>query len=158
MMEDTLSSLIGFLTFLVVISLVIFALVKNDRESKKRRQEKVNRLQKAQLYYQRSLTRLKSQPDNADLKQKTLELGRVYAHLTRSFNAEDGTVTIFDEIALLNDINAACAGAAPAVTRSAIKERDSVEARLARLSELKDKGLITDAELSGRRQKILDEI
>src|SRR5215217_2106412 len=57
--------------------------------------------------YRSSLSRLKKNPTNAELRGQTLELGRKYSNLTRNRKG----VTIFDEVALKNDIDAACAGA-----------------------------------------------
>jgi hypothetical protein len=78
-------------------------------------------------------------------------LGRQYSALTR----QGKNVTIYDEMALMNDINAACAGAGSSPKR---QERDSVEDRLARLSDLRSKGLIDEREHEERRRRILDEI
>src|SRR5436305_12048994 len=68
------------------------------------------RLQLAFASYRQSLEVLKQQPNNPELRQKTLEWGRYYSNLTR----DNKGVTIYDEVALANDINAACAGGAHA--------------------------------------------
>lgn len=57
--------------------------------------------------YQESLQKLKHDPNNPDLRELTLKIGRQYADLTRN---SDGR-SVFDEVALMNDINAACARA-----------------------------------------------
>jgi|SRR5438128_9551285 len=115
----------------------------------------VKTLDQARQAYQDSLSKLKSDPANADLRQKTLQLGRLYSNLTRHKRG----VTVFDEVALMNDINAACAGAAsmPGLNRKAASEQ-TVEERLARLTELRSKGLIDEFEYRSKRHKILDEI
>jgi len=100
--------------------------------------------------YLTALDQLKNNPSNANLKQNTLLLGREYSALTRHSLGQNKAVTIYDEIALMNDINAACAGAA---TNSQM-----VEQRLAKLSKLKENNLISEHEYNERRQKILDEI
>jgi len=64
-------------------------------------------------------------------------------------------VTIYDEMALMNDINAATAGAS---ATSADPVVASIEDRLRRLDELRAKGLLSDQEFDTRRQKILDEL
>ena len=64
--------------------------------------------------YQRSLSQLKSDSTNPDLKQQTLQLGRVCSNLSRNKRG----VTVFDEVALMNDINAACAHASANLDRS----------------------------------------
>jgi hypothetical protein len=79
---------------------------------------------RARIAYQDALARLKRDPANPDLREETLYLGRAYSNLTRSRKG----VTLFDEVALSNDINAACAGAlrhdrnaAPLVARAPLK-------------------------------------
>jgi len=68
--------------------------------------------------YRISLARLKADPRNADLRKHTLALGRIYSNLMRDNKGQ----TVFDEVALMNDISAACAGASevqvkkPAIT------------------------------------------
>jgi hypothetical protein len=108
----------------------------------------------AKQAYLQSLAKLKLAPTNADLKQRTLELGRAYSNLTRNKQG----VTVFDEIALMNDINAACAGATVAHKSSNEKRSQTIEERLAKLSDLKSKGLISEQEYASSRQKILDEV
>jgi hypothetical protein len=109
----------------------------------------------AQTKYQESLKKLKNNPTDASLREITLGLGRIYSDLLRN---ETG-VTAFDEIALMNDINAACAGA---TFISNYKEQtmppQSIEDRLTKLKELKAKGLIDENEYNSKRQKILDEV
>ncbi|MEG9490782.1 hypothetical protein [Mannheimia indoligenes] len=97
--------------------------------------------------YERSLEKLKNDPSNANLKQQTLELGRVYANLTRD---SKGTTTV-DEVALMNDINAACASATATVQLS-------IEERLNKLSLLLEKEIITQEEYDLRRKEILENI
>ena len=74
---------------------------------------------------------------------------------------------MFDEIALMNDINAACAGAAqqPQYQQQQYQQQQqpppptvSVEDRLAKLDQLKSKNLVSEQEYAARRQKILDEL
>lgn len=113
-------------------------------------------LAEAHAAYQGSLVQLKQQPTNADLKQRTLELGRAYSNLTRSQKG----VTIYDEMALGNDISAATAGAsvAAAPIAAAAPPSASIEDRLKRLDELRTKGVINDQEYDARRQKILEDL
>ena len=61
----------------------------------------------AKKSYEESLSELTLAPTNPELKQRTLALGRTYSNLTRDQKGQ----TIFDEVALMNDINAACAAA-----------------------------------------------
>ncbi len=126
---------------------------KHQLEAKKQREL----FEQASDEYFNSLEKLKSDPNNADLRQYTLALGRKYSELSRRLNTGTGSITVYDEVALLNDINAACANAKSTV---ASRETDNlnIEERLARLSELKGKNLISEEEYETRRQKILDEI
>lgn len=105
--------------------------------------------------YRRSLAQLKEEPGNPDLRQQTLALGRRYSHLMRDKKGN----TVFDEVALMNDINAACAGAG-SQARTSLPERaeGDIEQRLERLAGLKQRGLIDDLEYTTRRKEILESI
>lgn len=117
--------------------------------------QKANALEAAKTSYLQSLSELKSSPTNADLKQRTLALGRAYSNLTRDKKGN----TVFDEVALMNDINAACAAAHVATNASfATPSATSAEERLRTLADLKAKGLIDDAEFGKRRSEILSSI
>jgi len=135
----------------VIIALLVCMLAYRVAEQSRRDKE----LQQAYQAYQDSLKTLKANPTNADLKQSTLMLGRQYSNLTR----ENKGTTVYDEMALMNDINAATA-AAMVATQPAISQgsKQSVEDRLQSLKGLRDKGLIDDQEYNTRRMKILEEI
>jgi hypothetical protein len=109
-----------------------------------------NDIGKGESMYRDALAALKADPTNADLKQRALSVGRAYSALTRQNN-----VTIYDEMAVMNDIAAATAGAGAA---AAVPNRETIEARLTRLNDLHSKGLVTDQEWNERRLKILDEL
>ncbi len=109
----------------------------------------------AKVNYENSLKLLKNKPTNPDIKQKTLYLGRVFSDITRQFEGTNG-VTLFDEVALMNDINAACAGATISSSRETIAT--TIEQRLVKLAELKEMGLLKEQEYEERRRKILDEV
>jgi hypothetical protein len=102
---------------------------------------------KALEEYQSSLARLKGNPTNADLRQETLRLGRAYSNLTRNTKG----VTLFDEVAVKNDIDAACAGSVQMQNRT-------IEQRLAKLEQMRADGVIDGSEYQRRRQAIIDEI
>lgn len=110
-----------------------------------------NQVQKAKENYEKSLAKLKENPTDADLKQATLELGRIYSNLTRDSKG----VTTVDEIALMNDINAACAAAS---SINPLSTSQSIEDRLNNLSNLLEKGVISQLEYDSRRKEILDSI
>lgn len=83
-----------------------------------------------------------------------LKLGREYAKANYKH---------FDEVMLMNDINAACARAGSEVRikddkRGQGDQQPSIEERLEKLDDLRAKGLISDGEHMARRQAILDEL
>jgi hypothetical protein len=110
---------------------------------------KSNQREEARKRYIESLNILKKNPTNADVKQKTLALGRAYSNLTRDNKGR----TTFDEVALMNDINAACA-AATAIERARpeVTPSGTIEERLAKLSSFHE------ADFSRRKKEILDTI
>jgi hypothetical protein len=133
----------GAILFIVV---VIVVAVKAGNEQ-------TRQLTAARDVYYDALRKLKANPTSADLRQSTLQLGRIYSNLTRNKKG----VTIYDEVALSNDINAACAGAATLIATPK-EQSQTIESRLQRLAELKNKGLIDEEEYTARRTKVLDEV
>ena len=119
---------------------------------------KANAIAAAQKAYQASLRDLSADPTNTRKRQDTLALGRNYSNLTRDKKG----VTIFDEVALMNDINAACGSGAQRPATAPAGQPSSadtgVSARLAKLQALKDQNLIRDDEYQAKRQQIIDEI
>ncbi|HEX4964703.1 MAG TPA: SHOCT domain-containing protein [Thermoanaerobaculia bacterium] len=116
---------------------------------------------KAKAAYEESLARLATDPTNPSLRKATLDLGRAYSNLTRNNKG----VTIFDEIALMNDINAACGGTTaiaqmvgPTMPRASGTVVPALEDRLAKLVRLKEQGLISDEEYQGKRRQLLEEV
>jgi hypothetical protein len=63
--------------------------------------------------------------------------------------------TVFDEVALMNDLNAACAGALVSATPTPAGD---IEERLAKLQSLKEKGLIDDSDYKQRKQELMAQI
>jgi len=123
----------------------------------------------AKTVYQASLKQLSQDPTNPELRQKTLELGRRYSNLTRNNKG----VSLFDEVALMNDINAACGGTTAIAkpgspskatakpgnfTRPTVNVEMSLQDRLMRLSQLKEQGLVNDEEYQAERQQLLNEV
>lgn len=138
---DNLSSLV-----LLAVIIVIAVLVRVSQSQT---------LDEAKKAYKESLAALSADPTNTGLWQSTLELGRAYSNLTRNRKG----VTLFDEVALMNDINAACGGKVGIATPSAPAQAQSpVEDRLERLAQLREKGLIDDEEYRERRGRILEEL
>ncbi len=103
--------------------------------------------------YLESLEKLKGDPTNADLRQETLRLGRLYSNSMR----DDKGHTVFDELAVMNDISAATASAI--VTRdTASATASSPSAKLKHLQELLDQKLITEDEFRQRRERVLQDL
>jgi len=119
---------------------------------------KANAIEKARQAYQASLAELTADPTNAQKRQNTLALGRAYSNLAR----DQKGVTVFDEMALMNDINAACGGATtlaqPNPSSGPAPVDSSIEARLAQLRTLMERNLISSAEYETKRQQLLSEI
>lgn len=133
--------------FGVIVVLVVIAGIWNA--IKKQRE-----LEAAKQAYHQSLEQLKRKPADPELRQETLAKGRQYSNLTRDKKG----VTTFDEVALMNDINAACAGAAAFQVREQASQGPSIEDRLKKLSGLHSSGAITDDEYASRRAAILAEV
>jgi uncharacterized membrane protein len=146
---------------LLVVVFAIFLMVRSgnatQRKLREAHAEELRQLNDAQANYRRMLEILKRNPTDPDLRQKTLDWGRHYSNLTRQRKG----LTIFDEVALSNDISAACAGAARTESYTAAGTSTSslpVEDRLARLKALLGSGAITDDEYRERRNRLLDEV
>ena len=77
-------------------------------------------LKVARTAYESSLELLRENPTDPELRSKTLELGRHYSNLTRNRLG----VTTYDELALKNDIDAACAAAISMVNMQPQAVRD----------------------------------
>lgn len=140
----------GILCCGAIILFVVALIIAGNSEAKKQ----AAALAEARDAYHNSLIKLKANPTSADLRQTTLALGRTYSNLTRNKKG----VTVFDEVALMNDINAACAGATVISEKKTTALKPSIEERLEKLAELKAKGLIDEQEYAARKQKILDEV
>jgi hypothetical protein len=91
---------------LVVIAVLVLIAVWINKEREKAFQAR----KEAWEAYQNCLVRLREEPFNADLRHQALNLGRTYSTLTRNKKG----ITVYDEDAVMADINAA--GAAGAST------------------------------------------
>lgn len=144
-----MGNLTAILCVVVPLALIILILVGAGNAAAAR--EKA--LKEAREAYQAALAALKAAPTDATRRQLALDAGRYYSSLTR----ENKGATLFDEVALKNDLDAATAGAvalqsAPAAAPAAADPA----ARLRRLEELKAEGLLSEAEHAEQRQRILD--
>jgi hypothetical protein len=133
----------GWLLFILIAGVMIWAVIASANAEQKKKDE-------ACRQYQRSLAELKTNPGNADLRQRTLALGRIYSNLMRDKKGN----TLFDEVALMNDINAACAATQQALPVASPAVND-IESRLRRLQDLKIKGLIDNEDYEKRKAEIM---
>lgn len=139
---------------ILIIVAIIFVAIKGAKDLDKAQARQAQILAEARATYQDSLTKLKADPTNSNLRETTLHFGRTYSNLTRNNKG----VTIFDEVALANDINAACGGATRLAEDKRTPQTQTIESRLQKLADLKSNGLIDEQEYASRRQKILDEV
>jgi len=106
-----------------------------------------NAVEKARQAYATCLQHLKQDPNNPDLREKTLQLGRAYSKKLNNSK-------IFDEVVLMNDINAACARATVGqydvgrveVTNPTALSGQSVAQEIDKLKQLFLAGVITAEE------------
>ena len=131
--------------FFVIAALVIGIVIASSAEKTK---------EKARLAYVEALEKLKANPTNSDLRQSTLALGRSYANMMRDNKGH----TTFDEVALMNDINAACANALAPLSPVRSAPPSSVEERLLKLQSLRESGLISEEDYQARKREILEQI
>ena len=153
--EDIFGGVICLVIFLPFLYLLIQWSKKQSEIAKAEMEARLRIFETSKNKYQSSLDSLKKNPTNPDIKQKPLQFGREFAEVIRQFQGTNG-VTLFDEVALMNDVNAACAGATISSSRETIAT--TIEQRLVTLTELKEMGLLKEQEYEERRRKILDEI
>ncbi len=140
-----------------IVALIIGVIAGIHQNDEKR--TAARRLASAKKVYERNLVLLKSSPSSADQRKRTLESGRYYSLLTR----ENKSVTIYDEMAINNDIFAACGGTAvyPDVASNTengaeinLPEDDGIS-RLERLARLHEQGSLTNVEYAAAKATIL---
>lgn len=133
-----------FWAFVISIVLVVIVMASGNEKAK----------EAARLAYLEALEKLKKNPSSSDLRQQALATGRSYANLVRDNKGN----TTFDEVALMNDINAACANAHAQPDMARIEASVSIEERLTKLQSLRDTGLISDDDHQTRKREILGQI
>lgn len=104
--------------------------------------------------YQATLARLRESPSDPHLKQRTLDAGRALAATTRKGSG----VAIFDEVALMNDIQAACAGAQQGAPPPSQSPTLSIEQRMRRLDDLLSASVISEQEYQAKRKELLAQL
>ncbi|MEZ4517796.1 MAG: hypothetical protein R3C44_13565 [Chloroflexota bacterium] len=129
--------------------ILIAALIPINAEKRKKEEIRSSRLST------RGLAALREDPGNIKLREAALSLGRQYVALAR-----DSKITLFDEVALMNDLNAIEISKLPQIIQ--VKEQASItdiNSRLSKLNELFNSGIITRrVPLESKRATILDEI
>ncbi len=110
------------------------------------------RVQRTSEAYQAALAQLRRNPADSTLKEKALTAGRAHASATR----QGGGVTVFDEVALANDIRAA--SAVPPPSAPPVAPSLSIEQRLLRLEDFRARSLISDQEYQAKRKELLAEL
>ncbi len=108
----------------------------------------------AKASYAAALERVRASPTDPACREDALKVGRIYSAWSRHIAGHDASVTLFDEIALANDLQAASAGAATSSRPSAA----TPEERLEKLQRLVRQGLITEDEFTQKRNQILAEL
>ena len=141
--------LIAFILLFVIIFLVTILLIWRYRKQ----QREV--IETARFLYNKALDELRKDPNDTSKREEALTLGRRYADLVR----EDKRTT-FDEVALMNDLNAIQPTAATVIVEAdkSTEHVEDKEQRLNELEHLRADGFITEEEYQERRSAILDEI
>lgn len=137
--------------FILVAVFIVLIIIASNAKAKE--------IATAKAAYHASLEELTSDPTNPRLRKSTLEFGRAYSNLTRDKKG----VSLFDEVALMNDINAACGGTTAITTPgvSPIQSTEdglSVQDRLTKLRQLKEQGFISESEYDAKRQQLISDI
>lgn len=134
----------------IIISIAIIVWIFYNSSQKR------EKIAVAERVYKSNLEQLKRSPSDTNLRQKALSSGREYARIAR----EGGKETLFDEVALMNDINAVAGGYSvkPTEEKAEIVAERSTSERLAELAKVKEQGLISEDEYNAKRSAILDEI
>lgn len=161
-------------SFAACLGIFLLVAVAGWIAGKKKSRVEIDPVEEAQFYYQQTLEQLKSNPYDPNIKQMALKLGRKYSSLTRDAAGAGKSVTIYDEMALMNDLNAATAAAnrlSPMPSQQysqppggyghssgPLPPPTSVADRLRMLNDLRSQGLISDQEYTERRTKILGEL
>jgi hypothetical protein len=134
------------LVFLIIIAAILCSVLGHaDAIQKQKKRDLLN----AEQSYRDSLAQLSDEPANTRVHNETLSTGRTYANLTRN----NSGVTVFDEVALMNDIRAACANTASLQPQNT--STSNIEERLLLLNELLAKQLITQSEFDRKRDELL---
>jgi hypothetical protein len=143
--------LIGLLITLAILLCVISYIRAKERE---------RLLRECLRQYELAIYQLKRKPDSSELRQSALDKGRILSRVI----SESGSTTVFDEVALKNDLDAATAAvhsknlAEGVIILPDVVKSKSTKERLEELQILFFDGLITEQDYQSKRKSILDEI
>lgn len=147
-METFLYGVIFFASFGLVAAIIADRREKVLRTRLLQEQERKRlTIEAARSSYEAALSTLRTNPSDPMLRSDALSKGRIFSDLSR--NSEG--VTLYDEVALKNDLDAAAAAASRPVVQTP-------EERLRTLDDLRDKGLLTPDEHAVRRAEIIGQI
>ncbi len=148
---------VTFGIFILGFVLIVW-LALSDADKQERAAKALKDIEQKRESYKTALAQLRDDPTNPTLHEQALSLGRDYSAATRG----NGSVTLFDETALANDIRAVTANAtqiapvgSPVATTATTA---SLESRINALKKMKESGLLSDEEFEQKRKDILDSI
>jgi hypothetical protein len=140
----------------MVYSLLLITRLMRIHESLKEvtKERRPHHFAKKRDAYQQALVDLRNDPTNHALHEQALTFGREYSSAKRY----DTGITLFDEIAIANDIRAVTANASHTYPSAGTPHVASVEERLLALKKLQENNLISDDEYEQKRKSVLDNI
>lgn len=109
-------------------------------------------IKNSEAEYKKALSELRMNPSSPELAQKTIQAARAYSKTTRA----TAFGQLADEDTLMKEINSVISGE-KAIAQNTISGQ-TIEERLAKLTDLKNKNMITPEEYEARKKTILDEI
>jgi hypothetical protein len=116
--------------------------------------EREEEIRKAEMWYREALRMLEEEPDSPERRKIALTTGREYARMVRESSGE----SLFDELALMNDINVIAGQQVASPTTRKAPQPLSYEERLARLQRLAAEGHLTKDEYVEARKRLLSEL
>ena len=109
--------------------------------------------------YESAKNKLRQQPSNNQLREKALQDGREYYKSLRN-----GVLSIYDEQAITNDLAAVAPVSQtnnivqPNINKADDNSQSDIVAKLEKLKELKDKGIISESEFESKKKELIDRM
>lgn len=145
-MDDAISLILCISIVAVVLIVAITLGFRFDAAISGQQQRK---LTDARAQYERALELLRQYPDDHELRTAALQIGRIYADLTKGTG-------VFNETVLMNDLNAIPPTGHGTPVQSPMTK--SAKVRLEELKVLFADELISEEEYEQRKKEILDSI